>query len=92
MATETPLSAPPPTSPTNRRRVGGILLLVFSVLATPVAALAVLLSANACGAFADGCDDYGKTADSFVPSLMFLCLSVTGVLAGIGLIVASRRR
>ncbi len=64
---------------------------MFSVLATPVAALAVLLPANACGAFGDGCDDYGKTADSFIPSLIFLCLCVVGVAAGIGLIVSSRR-
>ena len=90
------ISGPPPPPPPGPQRANrlaaGILLILLGVFGTPVAALAVLLSANACGAFGDGCEDYGKPADSFVPSLLALGLCAVAFVAGVVLVVASRRR
>ena len=75
--------------PTARK--WGIAVLLVSLLGLPASALVALLTVNACGMFADGCDKYGQTAPAFPYAVAGLVLCVVGVAAGLGLIVFAKR-
>jgi hypothetical protein len=70
----------------ERRRTVGTLAAMLGFPAAGFLALLTILSANACGMFADGCSDYGKTAPGF--GWYAAGTVVAGVLAVAGLIVA----
>ena len=64
----------------------GILAVLFGASLAGIAAVVAVLSANACGAFADSCDSYGEPAPEFVPALVVLCAGAA--LAVVGVVVA----
>lgn len=59
----------------------GLVIAGLAVVAGAIFALLTLLSANACGMFADGCEDYGKPADGFE---LFASLTFLSGLAFVG--------
>jgi hypothetical protein len=73
---------------------GGIVIAALGLTAAVVSFLFALLTANACGMFADGCDDYGEPAPGF--ALFVASTIVAGGAAVGGVLVAvtatARRR
>ena len=67
--------------PATRR--WGLIIGLTALVGLPISALITLLTANACGMFGDGCDEYGQTGDGFEVALAALGLSVIGVVVGI---------
>lgn len=74
----------------SRRRLGGIAVIVVSVLGALWFGLLALLSANPCGAFGDACDDVGGTGDGFGWFVMSVVLCLVGVVAGVMMIESAR--
>lgn len=90
-----PLPSVGPTgSPDGRWRVGrlvaGIGLILAGVLWAPFCLFVALVTANPCGMFADGCDDYGKTSPTATAFLYAAFLAVPLVIGGSALAIASR--
>ncbi len=80
----------------DRQRPWATVGIVTLVLALGAAALSFLLAvatSNACGMFADGCEEYGESADGFTFFVAMLILS-TGVaaVAAVGTVVAVSTR
>lgn len=66
-------------------RAFGIVVAVLSLPAAAGFALLALLTANACGMFADGCDDYGKPAAGFSWFVAGTCLAITAFVVGVAI-------
>ena len=81
----------PPRRGSDGMLAGGIVLTVLAALGIPFFGLMALLTANPCGAFGDACDEHGQVGEGFGVSVALLALSIAGVVAGIVLIVVSRR-
>lgn len=71
---------------TERRRTLGTLAAMLGLPAGGFLALLTVASSNACGMFADGCSDYGKTAPGF--GWFAIGVPVALVVGVVGLIVA----
>jgi len=76
--------------PATRR--WGMVIGLGGVAGLPIAAFMTLATANACGMFGDGCDDYGQTGAGFEVALAALGVCVIGVVVGLVLAVIPRRR
>lgn len=77
----------------------GILIGLFGTAGAGLGAVVALFTANSCGAFADGCETYGRPAPGFYPAvgLFLLCgaVAVAGLVmmaVGVSASVAQRRR
>lgn len=91
-----PVLPPPP-----RRRQGGVgiavgaVMIVLGLIGVPACLVAALLTANPCGAFSDGCSDYGQTSTLAVGFMYGVMLSAGVAIAGFVLVIVSlvsRRR
>ncbi len=65
----------------------GILLGLFGAAGVGLGAIVALLTANACGAFADGCDDYGQPAPGFYPAVGLVLMCGAAAVAGLVMVV-----
>jgi hypothetical protein len=78
------------------RKILGILAAMLGFPTAGFLALLTILSSNACGMFADSCDDYGKTAPGFewyaLGTIVALVVALTGVVVAIEAAYAQRRR
>jgi hypothetical protein len=75
------------------RVIAGLIMTIVTGFLALVLGAATVLSANPCGAFGDGCDDYGTTPVAFYVLLALTFLAI--VLFVVGLVVAAtglRRR
>lgn len=87
-------AGPPPTPPGRALApVLGVLAVLGGLPAAAVCVLGWVLTVNPCGAFADGCDEYGETNEW---SYLFLlgavaCLGVA-VLGLVALVTSTARR
>ena len=87
-----------PSRPADTRAtatiVVSILIVVLALGAAAFLFLLTLLSANACGPFADGCDDYGETAPGFGMFAVgtVLAITVAAVALAVAVTTAWRRR
>jgi phosphatidylglycerophosphate synthase len=73
----------------------GVVLLTLGVIAIPISLAGVLLTANACGPFADGCDEYGKSEPAAPWFLLLFFAAVLTIIAGITMCIMAgiaRRR
>ena len=68
----------------------GIMLVLVGMLGAPVCAVAALLTANPCGAFADSCADYGQTSTTAVVFGLGAVLSAGLLVAGVVMMLAAR--
>ena len=66
----------------------GTVLFIAGTIAFLVCLVGMALTANACGLFADGCDEYGETALEFEVVTIGAAVSATAALGGL-LVVAS---
>ncbi len=91
-----PTAATGPTPPPPGRAlvpVLGLLAVLGGVPAAAVCGLAWVLTVNPCGAFADGCEEYGETnAWSFLFLLAGLACLVVALIGLVALVASSARR
>ena len=84
------------TRPHVRWIVIGFVAAAVGFSLTPILALFTVFSVNACGPFADGCDEYGQTAPGFelyaAGTLIALVVAIAGLIVGITAAVRHRRR
>ena len=88
--------APPDFRPGRPSRPGliatGVLAICGGVAAVPISLLGMLVTANSCGMFADGCDTYGRPAAGFEWFGALLLVAPIAVVTGTILCVLGKSR
>jgi hypothetical protein len=87
---------PPTIHPGRPSRPGfiaaGVLAICGGIAAVPISLLGMLVTANSCGMFADGCDTYGQPAPGFELFGALFFIGPIAVVTGIVLCVQGRSR